>query len=415
MIFHVSHFFQDLFLYGLIVPILPFILEDRINVPPGQVQTYTSALLAAYAGASVLSSPPVGILADKLSARQLPFLIGLLALLAATLLFFLGHTVAILIVARILQGVSAAVVWTIGLALLLDTVGPDKLGLTIGSIFGFISIGELTAPVLGGVVYDKAGYGAVFSMGFALLGLDFIMRFLIIEKKVARKYKTAPEGHESNIRNEANGDDEAGGEEPNEEDPLIGNGKEESKWKITKEQPKWIRKFPILYCLGNSRLIVAQLVAFMQATLLSAFDATIPTQANTLFGFDSLKAGLLFTPLVLPYLVLGPVAGKLVDKYGPKPAAVIGFAFEVPALILLRVPRAGGTAQIAVYCVIVALNGVGLAAIGSPSIVEASYVCDGYFNANKDFFGGEGPYAQLYAINSMVSLLPLSNSSLDRS
>ena len=324
-------------------------------------------------------------------------------MLAATLLFFLGQTVAVLIVARILQGVSAAVVWTIGLALLLDTVGPDKLGLTIGSIFGFISIGELAAPVLGGVVYDKAGYAAVFSMGFALLGLDFIMRFLIIEKKVARRYDTAPDEHQSNLGDEANGDDEAGDGEPNEEDPLIGNGKEESKWKITKEQPKWIRKLPILYCLGDSRLIVAELVAFMQATLLSAFDATIPTQANALFGFDSLKAGLLFTPLVLPYLVLGPVAGKLVDKFGPKPAAVIGFAFEVPALILLRVPRAGGTAQIAIYCVIVALNGVGLAAIGSPSIVEASYVCDGYFNANKDFFGGEGPYAQLYAINSMVS------------
>ena len=355
----------------------------------------------------MLSSPPVGIIADKLSARQFPFLIGLLALLAATLLFFLGKTVAVLIVARILQGVSAAVVWTIGLALLLDTVGPDNLGLTIGSIFGFISIGELAAPVLGGVVYDKAGYAAVFSMGFALLGIDFIMRFLIIEKKVARRYKIEPED-DSNSENEAERDEESGERDANEEDPLMGNGKQESEWKITTEPPKWICKFPILYCLGNSRLLVAQLVAFMQATLLSAFDATIPTQAKALFGFDSLKAGLLFTPLVLPYLVLGPVAGKLVDKYGPKPAAVFGFLFEVPALILLRVPLPGGTTQIAIYCVIVALNGVGLAAIGSPSIVEASYVCDGYFKNNEDFFGGEGPYAQLYAINSMVRIILIS-------
>ena len=40
----------------------------------------------------------------------------------------------VLIVARILQGISAAVVWTIGLALVLDTVGPDNLGKTIGSV-----------------------------------------------------------------------------------------------------------------------------------------------------------------------------------------------------------------------------------------------------------------------------------------
>ena len=340
----------------------------------------------------------------------MPFLAGLLALLGSTILLAVGQTIPLLILARVLQGISAAFVWTIGLALLLDTVGPDKLGLTIGSIFGFISIGELAAPVLGGVVYDRAGYGAVFSMAFVLLGIDFIMRLVLIEKKTAKKYMTeldntsSPNGHA----------EEDGDEEANEEDPLISNGNKESEWKIKSEQPAWIRKFPILYCLGNPRLIIAELVAFMQATLLSTFDATVPTEAQSLFGFDSLKAGLLFIPLVLPYLLLGPVAGKFVDKYGPKPAAVIGFALEVPFLILLRIPHAGSGSQIAIFSVIVALNGVGLAAIGSPSIVEASYVCDGYYQANKEFFGENGPYAQLYAINSMVRT-PTSISSNDNS
>ena len=41
---------------------------------------------------------------------------------------------AVLAVARVLQGISAAVVWTIGLALVLDTVGPENLGKTIGSV-----------------------------------------------------------------------------------------------------------------------------------------------------------------------------------------------------------------------------------------------------------------------------------------
>ena len=320
------------------------------------------------------------------------------------MLLYLGQNIPLLMVARLLQGISAAVVWTIGLALLLDTVGSEKLGVYIGSIFGFISIGELAAPVLGGVVYERVGSGGVFAMGFALLGIDFLMRLLVIEKKTASKYNSESDNppapaDEGTLRDEENG------EQPTEEDPLLQGKKEDDQWKIPSGQSRWIRKLPILYCLSNPRLIVAQLVAFMQATLLATFDATIPTEAQSLFGFDSLKAGLLFAPLVLPYLLLGPVAGKLVDKYGPKPAAVLGFALEVPALILLRIPHPGGTVQIVIFCILVALNGVGLAAIGSPSIVEASYVCDGYFNANKDFFGGEGPYAQLYAINSMVRIL----------
>lgn len=126
--------FTDLFLYGLVVPILPFILQDRIHLQPDQIQSHVSGLLAAYAGASVLFSPPAGIIADRLPTRQLPFLVGLTALLLATLLLFLGQSIAVLTVARVLQGISAAVVWTIGLALVLDTVGPGDLGKTIGSV-----------------------------------------------------------------------------------------------------------------------------------------------------------------------------------------------------------------------------------------------------------------------------------------
>ena len=358
-------------------------------------------MLAAYAGASVLASFPAGIIADKLSARQLPFLIGLFALLVSTILLSIGRTIAVLIVARVLQGVSAAIVWTVGLALLLDTVGSEKLGVVIGSIFGFISIGELAAPVLGGVVYQKAGYVGIFGMGFALLGVDFLMRLVLIEKKMARRYRSEA-GEDTNANDAPAEDDEEVNGEASEDDPLIGDDKGKD-WKIEAEQPKWLQKLPVLYCLSNPRLIVAQLVAFMQATLLATFDATVPTEAQSLFSFDSLKAGLLFAPLVLPYLLLGPVFGKLVDRYGPKPAAVFGFAWLILTLILLRIPSAGGTMQIVIFCAIAALNGIGLGAIGAPSIVEASYVCEGYFKNNKAFFSDVGPYAQLYAINSMVT------------
>lgn len=126
--------FTDLFLYGLVVPILPFILSDRVHLPHEQIQSNVSGLLAAYAAASVVFSPPAGIIADWLSTRRLPFLVGLVALLLATLLLLIGKTVAILALARVLQGISGAVVWTVGMAMILDTVGPGHLGKTIGSV-----------------------------------------------------------------------------------------------------------------------------------------------------------------------------------------------------------------------------------------------------------------------------------------
>lgn len=138
--------FTDLFLYGLVVPILPFMLKERISLPDDKVQSYVSGLLAAYAGASVIFSIPIGIIADKTNARRTPFLCGLTALLAATLILALGQNIPMLIVARILQGTSAAVVWTVGLAMVLDTVGPAHLGSVIGSVSN-VSHRSVTLPL----------------------------------------------------------------------------------------------------------------------------------------------------------------------------------------------------------------------------------------------------------------------------
>ena len=55
--------------------------------------------------------------------------------------------------ARVLQGVSAAVVWTVGLALVLDTVGPENLGKTIGSVcFCRLEFHDLTFFFLTGIM-----------------------------------------------------------------------------------------------------------------------------------------------------------------------------------------------------------------------------------------------------------------------
>lgn len=130
--------FTDLFLYGLVVPVIPFMLVDRLSVPVDQVQSYVSVLLAVYAGVQLFVSVPVGWLADRTKSRQLPFLCGLAALMAGTALLALGKNMAVLVAARALQGMSAAVVWTVGLAMVLDTVGTKNLGKTMGTVQGIL-------------------------------------------------------------------------------------------------------------------------------------------------------------------------------------------------------------------------------------------------------------------------------------
>ncbi|KAI4165879.1 MAG: hypothetical protein LQ342_000310 [Letrouitia transgressa] len=120
-------------------------------------------------------------------------LAGLLALAGATLMLCFGRTVEVLIVARVLQGVAAAVVWTVGLALLVDTVGPHEVGQMMGYVTISMSVAILVAPLLGGVVYDRTGYYGVYYMAFALIVIDIVLRLTMVEKKIAKKWIDPPE------------------------------------------------------------------------------------------------------------------------------------------------------------------------------------------------------------------------------
>lgn len=257
------------------------------------------------------------------------------------------------------------------------------------------------------MLYEKTGYPGVFGIGFAVLAIDFIMRLLVIEKKVARKYQVDDPSRVSELdtsrqNNNSNNDQEQ--EQSGEEEPLLGKKKEDdsASFMLSENQPNIFRFIPILPCLSDPRLLTALLVAFIQATLLGNFDATIPTEAEALFNFDSLKSGILFLPLGVFDFILGPVFGWAVDRYGPKWVAVGSYIYLVPIFALLRLPHDGGKDQMILYGALLALCGVGLAGIGAPSIVEAGAVVQRYYEVNPDFFGADGPYAQLYGLNSMV-------------
>lgn len=48
--------FTDMMLYGLIVPILPYSLSDRVGIPKEQVQRWNSILLGSFGGAVTIGS-----------------------------------------------------------------------------------------------------------------------------------------------------------------------------------------------------------------------------------------------------------------------------------------------------------------------------------------------------------------------
>ncbi|EJP64422.1 membrane transporter [Beauveria bassiana ARSEF 2860] len=401
--------FSDLFLYGIVVPVIPFLLRDRLGVVDDDaIQTQTSRQLAAYAGSSVLFAVPVGWAADRFGSRKIPFLTGVVALLTSTAMLCAGTSTAVLMAARLLQGISVAVVWAVGFATVQDLVGTSELGRVTGIIYSFVSVGELVAPALGGFLYELGGMGAIFAVSAIVLLLDLTMRLLMLDKMEMDNYKVVPDLDKDQASSESR-DSLAAQECPinaSETSPLLERSEElgNSIFRIP-ENSGWLSQhLPVLFCIRNTRLSMAMTISLVQGVSFGVIDATVPIELSKMFSFSSKEVGLVFVCMMIPFVGLGQPAGWAADRYGAKALAMTGYLLLVPAFGLLSLPSLKmieDAARVPFFCAILAFNGLALALISPVSSVEAGTVIESYHKANPGFFGEHGPYAQLHGLNSV--------------
>lgn len=129
-----------------------------------------------------MSTALFGYFADRCRLRQLPFVMGLLALGGSTGLFILVRSLPGLIIARALQGLSAAAVWVVGLAILADNVPPERVSEAMGHTTIALTWGFLLGPTAGGVMYEKLGFYGTFAVPVGLIVVDVVLRFAMVEK-----------------------------------------------------------------------------------------------------------------------------------------------------------------------------------------------------------------------------------------
>lgn len=121
----------------------------------------------------------VGRLGDILGHKRL-LLAGLLLFAAASVLCGATTTLWLLIVARGLQGLGAAIMMALSLAMVGGTVAKEKIGSAMGLLGTMSAIGTALGPTLGGVLISSVGWRAIFIVNAvaAILTLYFTYRFL---------------------------------------------------------------------------------------------------------------------------------------------------------------------------------------------------------------------------------------------
>ncbi|KAJ5820971.1 uncharacterized protein N7525_010255 [Penicillium rubens] len=265
--------FTDNFVYSMVIPILPYLLMNNIT-SSDEIQQWTSILLAAYGAALLVASPLVGLISDRIQSRKSPLIFGYIAIAVSTSVFLFGHSPALLIIARVCQGLSGAVVGVLSFAIVADTASPEKRGEYMAFVSTSYTWGVISGPVIGGLLFDHFGVHGAFAFPVFMLICDVILRIMILEKGNREESLPPLAGEEA---------------------PLL-PPKDGSKASLH------LRDFV------DMRFMTAVLSEITISSILAAFETTLPLFTMEAYKWSSTNAGLVFLGISLPSFLSIPLS-----------------------------------------------------------------------------------------------------------
>ncbi|MEI6696372.1 MAG: MFS transporter [Bacteroidota bacterium] len=104
---------------------------------------------------------PMGKIADIVGRKRI-FILGNIIITVGSVICALSTSTFILLFARLIQGIGAAMVFGTGMALITSAFPPHKRGRAIGIIVSSVYLGLSIAPLLGGILTQYLGWRSIF-------------------------------------------------------------------------------------------------------------------------------------------------------------------------------------------------------------------------------------------------------------
>jgi MFS family permease len=475
--------------YGVVVPILPHLL-DELGIGPG----VTGILFACYAIGLIIACPFFGVcffhatlcraewlrgrrdklagsgpalspcvillitfssptdagyISDRYNTRQIPLLLGLFGLGVATIAFGLATDLWALILARIFQGISSGATWAIGLAMLADIYPTEQLGSIMGIALSGNTIGFLSGPPLGGVLYEYVGYSTPFFICAGLAFLDLLIRLFIVPPKPIASTVVTSNGFEqlpeevdegptgvASLSPPNNSDDavdkQIQGQEAIKEGPFdiqtLGpveynaldddhEPRRERSASVASDtssqgdprrplldpnasaaQPAEPMRKPVSYwqLIKNVDILVTCGTTAVAGGMLAGLEPTLPLHLEKQYQLGQSLISVLFTCMIIPNVLVSIGAGALSDRIGRKTVSAIGLV-----LLVVMFPLAGSsyrvpvdrTASIVLITIALSLAGASSAVALTPTMPELAEIVSKM---------GGGAYGKAYALFNMA-------------
>lgn len=169
---------------GLIMPVMPALLREVDGGSLAQAAVWGGIMSAAFAVMQFLFGPVVGALSDRWGRRPV-LLISLLAMAADYVIMALAGSLWLLLVGRILGGITAATHSTAN-AYMADISAPHEKAQRFGLLMAGFGVGFVLGPILGGFLAEY-GTRAPFWAAGALALANALLGFAVLGESLPRR------------------------------------------------------------------------------------------------------------------------------------------------------------------------------------------------------------------------------------
>ncbi|MFA9390834.1 MAG: TCR/Tet family MFS transporter [Prolixibacteraceae bacterium] len=171
----------DIIGLGIIIPILPELIENLTGEGLSGASKYGGWLIFTFAIMQFLFAPILGGLSDKYGRRRV-ILFSLFGLSIDYLVHAWAPTITFLFIGRFLAGITGASI-TAATAYVADISTPEKKAQNFGMISAAFGLGFIIGPVLGGVL-SQYGVRVPFYAAAALTMLNFIYGLFVLPESL---------------------------------------------------------------------------------------------------------------------------------------------------------------------------------------------------------------------------------------
>lgn len=345
-------------------------IMDALDADYDAVIWVTSAYLLAYAVPLLLA----GRLGDQFGPRNL-YLAGLAVFTGASLWCGLAGSIEVLVAARVVQGVGAALLTPQTLSVITRIFPAARRGVALSVWGATAGVATLVGPLAGGILVDGLGWQWIFIVNVPIGIVGFVLALVFVPSLPTR----------------SRGFDVLGV-------ILSGVGMFLIVFALQEGQSHdWAPWIWILVVLG-----IGAMVAFVYWQAVNPREPLIPLQifrdrdfsmsnvgiavigfavtamflpvmfyAQAVCGLSPTRAALLTAPMAISSGVLAPFVGKLVDRTHPRP--IVGFGFSAVAIALTWLStEMTPTTPIWRLLLPFLLTGIGMAFIWSPLAATAT-------------------------------------------